>query len=726
LQGSPTAKLASMSAMGGYPQPMPVWKAPTMGGVSVPPPFKAAPPKMTPPSGESHLPVNGKSGSAVPPPWQMMTKPGVAVDDGQPKPKGVPPPWKTTSTGGLMPSLPPPPKAGNSVGFSKAASAAVVGPGGPVMSPPPPQLPQAGLNQAGPNQAMAKGSGNPMANPTLDILRRGEELMRQTQAQQQQRELLRKKEQEEARQKELELQRQEELERRKADLERMRKEAEEKKRILEEEARRKKQEANDEAQALQTELSQLIEAAEAATQKALECSAPLDAELADEAVIMLGIEFEVLGSESAAAVKACFDFMEGKHLKLKGNTEDTMLACAGLLKRAHAAKGSAEKTVLKVRSKEKFAKDSSQAKALQVDLQLQLGAADSEVAGLKDLQASVEAAGQKAAADASSGPEAGGGDLDEDVVRLASDFETLGARAFKAVAGCSSIFDGKLQVIRGPTEELKNAAAELLRSHYKLKVAVDDSLQKVKALKAVSAQRIDREAKKLAAKKEAERQEALFKHYDTDGDGKLGAEEIKAYVAGEYKFVLAEDKLKLILSSCPEGVSWEKFPQLRSQVKVAWSEVLAKQRKERGAAQSVVIKKRAAETQSALAGVETEVAKAEVAVRFLGPLISRAAHVLDMLTDRTEEAEAAIDAAKDFLAAAKEEAGYLTKATNGKEELETEAKQLGAVEAKKLGFKLVSLETRLNQAMSVTKVARSKVDFQQKKAELLRQADAML
>jgi len=540
--------------------------------------------------------------------------------------------------------------------------------------------------------------------------------LRQTAMLQQQSEEMKRKQEEDKR-------RQAEMERKAAEMAEIRRKAEEERRIKEELEKQLREEAEEAAKALQEELSKLIEAAELEVTKVEEEASKLEGEKTHQECVSLGQEFEVVAQVTQNAVKACFDFMEGKHVKLKGSEEATMQACAALMRRSHTARASFSKASDKVRQKVKCAGEEIDAKTLQVELESQLIAAETEAESVKDLQGALQKATTVAVAEAKAGPEAGGGDADLELVRIATELEGPGGAAQKAVMRCMTILDGSWKRFCGPSEESKKIASSLNGRARKLKSFLEDALQKARTAKAPASQRIEREARKLAAKKEAERQEAIFKQYDKDCDGLLNEAEIKAYVQGEYGFQLAEDKLKLALAPSPRGVPHSEFARLRSQIGVAWSEVLAKQRKERNLQQMAQIRKDAAETQSGLAGVETEVAKAEAQARFIMPLLPRAAAVLELLTERTEEAEAAVDAARDFLAAAKEQAQSLGQSS--KQDLETEAKQLAVKEGRLLGVKVTALEARLNRASEVVKNARGKVDLQLRKAALLAEASAM-
>eukprot|EP00933_Yihiella_yeosuensis_P040352 TRINITY_DN34635_c1_g2_i1.p1 TRINITY_DN34635_c1_g2~~TRINITY_DN34635_c1_g2_i1.p1 ORF type:complete len:796 (-),score=247.27 TRINITY_DN34635_c1_g2_i1:52-2109(-) len=592
------------------------------------------------------------------------------------------------------------PKQG--VGFSKAKAASMVGPGGPVMT----------------NMNMGNSPG--------DLLRRGEELLRQGTLLQQQNEAVRKQQEDERLKAELQKKRDEELEKRKQEMERQKREAEEAKRQKEEEEARVKKEADDAAQELQAELTKILDTTESDVKRAVEVAAKLDpADLDPQVVVQVASEFEEPGSSAAEGVKACFEFMEGKHLKLKGNAEATMTNCTSLLKRTHAAKQETEKATAKVRAKEKVAGEIINAQSIQAELETLILAGQEEVDKVQAIQSKLLKAAGEASAEASSGPEAGGGELDKEVVRIATEMEEPGAIAVKAVQSAMSVAETNIFKIRGPVEETRNAAKEITGRAYKLKQSLEEILQKAKPIKTVSAQRVEREAKKLAAKKEAERQEALFKEYDKDGDGKLSAAEILAYAAGpEFGIALVEDKLKNMLMGQPDGVTWANFPKLRTQVSIVKNEIVAKERAERVSAQTAIIRQHATETSSALSGVESEVAKAEAKVRLLSPLIPRVAQFLDMVSESTESAESAIEAARDFLAAAKEQAQSIA-GGDKQAGYEQEAKNFGNAESKKLSWRINSLESRLTSAAQVAKAARAKVDLAERKAALLREASLM-
>jgi len=550
------------------------------------------------------------------------------------------------------------------------------------------------------SKAAAAASSGMVPNPN-DLLRRGEELLRQTAQLHQQNEMAQKKQEEDRK-------KQEEMERRRAEVEEKRRVEEERRRLIEEEQQNVRRQADEAAQVLQDELRKLIEVAELETQMAEAESAKIDQATSCEEIVRVSEDFETATLSAQHAVKACFDFMDGRHLKLKGNTEATMSNCASLLKRSHASKANVDQVLLKVRQKAKPAKDEMLARSLQAELESLLAVAEEEVAAVRKLQDAMTAAQRRV--------DVGEAEADQVLINACSDFDDPGQRALQATLRCTKLLDNNVKQIHGPTEELKQRSAKLASQARQLRSALDQLLDKVRLAKMAAVQRVEKEARRVAAEKEAKRQEAIFEQYDQDHDGVLRAEEITAYVKGEHHFDLAEEKLHQILQISPGGVSKQHFSRLRSQIAVVWSEILQKQRKERSEKQLSKLRQAVTEIQSALSGVEAEVVKAETQVRTLPPMMKRAGMMMHQLSERTDAAETAIDAARDFLAAAKEQVLALDK------EIESEAKALAQKEVRSVQMKVSLLENRLNQAANLTKGARGKLQLEEKKAELMQQA----
>lgn len=578
---------------------------------------------------------------------------------------------------------------------------------------PPPKaglvVPAAGPPGASPSTSSSSGSGGAsfskaaaaagMVPSPSDLLRRGEELLRQTAQLHQQNEIAQKQQEENRR-------KLEEIEKRRAEVEEKRRLEGEKKRLVEEEQQNLRRQADEAAQALQDELRKLIEVAELEVQMAEAESGKIESPSSCEEIVRVTEDFEAVALTAQHAVK---EFMDGRHMKLKGNTEATMSNCASLLKRSHAAKGTVDMILAKVRQKAKPAKDELLARSLQAELESLLAIAEAEVSNVRTLQEAMEKAARQANVDK-------GDAADKALLSACTALEQPGQSALQATLRCTNLLDQNVKQIHGTTEELKARSTKLASQARQLRNALDQLLEKAQLVKMAAIQRIEKEAKRVAAEKEAKRQEDIFDQYDQDQDGLLSSKEILAYVKGEHHFDLEEEKLQHIMELNPAGVSKQHFARLRSQVSLIWSDILAKQRKDRSEKQMLQLRKGAAEIQSALAGVEAEVAKAENQVRHLPQLIKRANVMMHQLSERTDAAESAVDAAKDFLAAAKEQAQGLDS------EMENEAKTMARLEVGKVRMKISLLETRLNQAAVVTKSARSKLQLEEKKAEIMRQA----
>lgn len=292
------------------------------------------------------------------------------------------------------------------------------------------------------------------------------------------------------------------------------------------------------------------------------------------------------------------------------------------------------------------------------------------------------------------------GMTDEEIIKVADEFEVHAVGTRRAIKACSDFMGGKYQRLQGNTETTRQEAVMFLQRFKTAEKDIEQATVKVRARKRESIVKRDKEAKRLSALQAAEKQESLFKKYDVDEDGVLSVREVGAFVKGECNFDLPQEKVEGILKSeafaGSDGVAKDKFAQLRLLVGVA----------------SVV---------GALSGMEAEVAKAEekakpLAVRGMRPM------PMDVLEERIDEVDSAVDAARDYLAAAREQVQGL--------ELEPQpatlaptAVRMATQEARKLGTRLDWFEQRLARAGAASKASRDRLVLQQKKAELMRAAD---
>jgi len=295
----------------------------------------------------------------------------------------------------------------------------------------------------------------------------------------------------------------------------------------------------------------------------------------------------------------------------------------------------------------------------------------------------------------------------QEIVKLSEEFEAATAKARVAAKGCADFMAGKYLRLQGISESTRQGAAMLLKRFKQAERDIEASVGKVRLRKRDAVLTRDREIKRQAAAAAQEKQESLFKQYDRDEDGLLSAREVREFVKGECNFDLQPDKVEGILKSeafaGSPGVTREKFPQLRLLVGVA----------------AVV---------GALSGMEVEVAKAEEKARPLTNIKGRASLPHDMLEERTDEVDAAVDSARDYLAAAREQFQTLESEQMQGAMLPTapQAVKMAVAEARKLGARLDWFEQRLTRAGSASKASRDRLLLQRKKEALMREADAAL
>lgn len=293
---------------------------------------------------------------------------------------------------------------------------------------------------------------------------------------------------------------------------------------------------------------------------------------------------------------------------------------------------------------------------------------------------------------------------DEEVLRIADEFEVHGNASKLAVKACADFMAGKYLRLQGTSENTRQGAALVLKRFREAEREAELVLNKVRVRKRDATLSRDRELKRLAAQMAVEKQESLFKKYDADGDGFLSVREVGEFVKGECNFDLPQEKVASILQSdafakSPKGVPRAAFSQLRLLVGVA-------------------------AVTGALSGMEAEVAKAEEKAKPLSQTKGRSPFPPEMLEERTDEVNSAVDAARDYLAAAREQVQLLDRdqaSLSGAGA--TQAVRSAALEAKKLGTRLDWFEQRLGRAAAASKASRDRLLLQRKKELLLRQAD---
>jgi len=204
----------------------------------------------------------------------------------------------------------------------------------------------------------------------------------------------------------------------------------------------------------------------------------------------------------------------------------------------------------------------------------------------------------------------------------------------------------------------------------------------------------------------------------------------------EYDFELQPARLSAIKKSeCykhKDGVEYEKFAMLRKLIDIAKAEILARQRQEELAkrkknavAQMAVIDKNFKTASEFLPGIDGEVVKAERRSLPLNMVLTRKIFLANDVEAAISEVDTATEAARDFIAAVQEQMQNLGAVVAKKEPLEAEAQALIARHQKLVGFKLTAWHTRLAKAEGVSKALKGKIELQQRKEALMRQANAL-
>jgi hypothetical protein len=284
---------------------------------------------------------------------------------------------------------------------------------------------------------------------------------------------------------------------------------------------------------------------------------------------------------------------------------------------------------------------------------------------------------------------------DDDVIKAAETYSKTVTAAREAMKACKDFMVGKHSKLMGVDPGVREGGTALLKRMSGAERALDALSRKVTARRVEATASKDRAARKAAAERAGEKQEGLFQKYDRDGDGLLSPDEVGQFIRGECNFDMEKGIVEKILGSPPfekKGVSRDKFSRLRLQVGIAAVE-------------------------QTLGSIELEVVKAEKQSAALNA--HRARMPLDKALELTEVVGSAVEAARDFLAAAKEQVQCLAG-------FEPEVQKQAGLEAARLNSRLTTFDSRLTRQAGSTKAIRDKLLFQQKKAELMRQAEMAL
>jgi hypothetical protein len=330
---------------------------------------------------------------------------------------------------------------------------------------------------------------------------------------------------------------------------------------------------------------------------------------------------------------------------------------------------------------------------------------------------------------------------DDEVLRNCDELDAEIKDAKNAVKMCSEFISLKHLGLVGASEETRQKTTKVRSSVQEAGRTVEREAGKVNLRRRKAVSNKEAEARRIAAVKAAEKQESMFKQYDVDADGKLDASEIMEFVKGEYDFEFplekAEGLLKQDAFAGLGGVTYAKFPHLKMLIGIARNEAMAKKRKlekeakDKADAEEAARRKKLAIAQTAqvlegikvvetaMSGIEAEVAKAEQKAKPLGITRGRAALNADRIHEVADEVEVAVEAGRDFLAAAKDQASSMAGVPNDKLEPSVIP---GCAPARQLFFRLDYMEKRLAAAAKAAQTARDRVILAQKKAQLMREA----
>lgn len=380
----------------------------------------------------------------------------------------------------------------------------------------------------------------------------------------------------------------------------------------------------------------------------------------------------------------------------------------------------------KIRQEEEKKKEEAEDKAALLHLELEELVATSELLVKNVME---KAAGNEKETD------------DDEVILTCEELETEIKDAKDSLKLCSDFLGLKHLGLVGALEETRMKALKFRSRTQDIGRNLEREVAKVAARKKKAVTNKEAEARRVAAVKAAEKQQATFTQYDVDGDDKLNAQEIMEYVKGEYDFEFPLEKAEVILKqdafAGKGGVIYSKFPHLKMLIGIARNEVMARKRKiekdlkekhdkaekERkrllAIEQTAQVLKGIKLVEESMSGIEAEVVKAENMAKPMSIVRGRGALGCDQLQEKAEEVDTACEAARDFLAAAKDQASSMAGVPNDKLEPSVIP---GCAPARQLFFRLEYFEKRLMLSQKSAHAARDRAFLAQKKAALMREA----
>eukprot|EP00929_Paragymnodinium_shiwhaense_P069265 TRINITY_DN3494_c0_g1_i1.p1 TRINITY_DN3494_c0_g1~~TRINITY_DN3494_c0_g1_i1.p1 ORF type:complete len:673 (+),score=233.06 TRINITY_DN3494_c0_g1_i1:130-2148(+) len=318
------------------------------------------------------------------------------------------------------------------------------------------------------------------------------------------------------------------------------------------------------------------------------------------------------------------------------------------------------------------------------------------------------------------------------LISTAQEFEALHLEVKSSQKACQDILMGKHSVMAGLTEETRSAAAKLLKRMNDARRMVELVATKVKAKESAAADRLVKATKLAEQKKELEREKKLFQECDIDGDGVLDVDEMKNIAQIEFDVALKPEQVAMVMKSnaCvtkpgkAKGVTWENYPKLKAQLNKFREAKLAEIRKKelaesqaRSKEQMKLILPKVKEVQPNVEIVETEVQSVEKKAAPLLMLHNRQVAPNERVEGMCSEVITAVDAAKDFLAAAREQVEELEKLfPKGPE---PQVRKLLDQEKSKIHARIERLDGRLKRCHGAAENVQKKMELAKAKMRLL-------
>merc|ERR1711924_234124 len=128
---------------------------------------------------------------------------------------------------------------------------------------------------------------------------------------------------------------------------------------------------------------------------------------------------------------------------------------------------------------------------------------------------------------------------DDEVIKMADDFEEARVRAHAAVKACIGYSTREhYLVLQASDDSAKQLASKLLQRSKDAARTLLKAGSYVKSRRREAEQSREQESKRQAAIKAAKEQDRLFNRYDRDNDGVLSVTDVRSFISGEFNLQL--------------------------------------------------------------------------------------------------------------------------------------------------------------------------------------------